>query len=342
MPEIAHEPLPAACIPSNSSPRRLRAVFIVVVPFRPLLRPHRRLARDGKRGACRRCVSKPPDPASGGFRGRRADRHSGALGQNVVVENKPGAGGMLATRDVLSQPSDGYTLLLCTHFESINTVLYRNPLYALRDVAPISLIAKYYYGLALSNAIPATTFEQFVAYAKAHPGEVGYISIGIGSAQEILARQLERLTGMSMNRIPYRGGPQVMQDLLSGIVHFYVAPTLQVLPQYESQHLKILAVSSPQRLDVAPEIPTLVEKGIDFVRYGWLGICARAGTPPPIMELLHRNVVAIVAMPEYQAMITKAGSIPISSSPAELADVLSQTVDDVAATIREFGMQQDQ
>jgi tripartite-type tricarboxylate transporter receptor subunit TctC len=271
-----------------------------------------------------------------------AERLGARLGQNVVVENKPGAGGMLATRDVLSQPSDGYTLLLCTHFESINTVLYRNPQYALRDIAPISLVAKYYYGLALSNAIPAATFEQFVAYAKAHPGEIGYISIGSGSAQEIMARQLERLTGMSMNRIPYRGGPQVMQDLISGIVHFYVAPTLAVLPQYESRQLKILAVSSPQRLDVAPEIPTLREKGIDFVRYGWLGVCARAGTPPPIIELLNRNIVAIVATPEYQALIEKAGSLPIASSPAELAGVLTQTVDDVAATIREFGMQQDQ
>jgi tripartite-type tricarboxylate transporter receptor subunit TctC len=271
-----------------------------------------------------------------------AEKLGARLGQNVVVENKPGAGGMLATRDVLSQPSDGYTLLLCTHFESINTVLYRNPQYALRDIAPISLVAKYYYGLALSNAVPAATFEQFVAYAKAHPGEVGYISIGSGSAQEIMARQLERLTGMSMNRIPYRGGPQVMQDLISGIVHFYVAPTLAVLPQYESRQLKILAVSSPQRLDVAPEIPTLREKGIDFVRYGWLGVCARAGTPLPIIELLNRNIVAIVATPEYQALIEKAGSLPIASSPAELAGVLTQTVDDVAATIREFGMQQDQ
>jgi tripartite-type tricarboxylate transporter receptor subunit TctC len=271
-----------------------------------------------------------------------AEKLGARLGQNVVVENKPGAGGMLATRDVLSQPSDGYTLLLCTHFESINTVLYRNPQYALRDIAPISLVAKYYYGLALSNAVPAATFEQFVAYAKAHPGEVGYISIGSGSAQEIMAHQLERLAGMSMNRIPYRGGPQVMQDLISGIVHFYVAPTLAVLPQYESRQLKILAVSSPQRLDVAPEIPTLREKGIDFVRYGWLGVCARAGTPPPIIELLNRNIVAIVATPEYQALIEKAGSLPIASSPAELAGVLTQTVDDVAATIREFGMQQDQ
>jgi tripartite-type tricarboxylate transporter receptor subunit TctC len=271
-----------------------------------------------------------------------AEKLGARLGQNVVVENKPGAGGMLATRDVLSQPSDGYTLLLCTHFESINTVLYRNPQYALRDIAPISLVAKYYYGLALSNAVPAATFEQFVAYAKAHPGEVGYISIGSGSAQEIMAHQLERLAGMSMNRIPYRGGPQVMQDLISGIVHFYVAPTLAVLPQYESRQLKILAVSSPQRLDVAPEIPTLRENGIDFVRYGWLGVCARAGTPLPIIELLNRNIVAIVATPEYQALIEKAGSLPIASSPAELAGVLTQTVDDVAATIREFGMQQDQ
>jgi tripartite-type tricarboxylate transporter receptor subunit TctC len=271
-----------------------------------------------------------------------AEKLGSRLGQNVVVENKPGAGGMLATRDVLSQPSDGYTLLLCTHFESINTVLYRNPQYALRDLAPISLVAKYYYGLALSNAIPAGTFEEFVAYAKAHPGEVGYISIGIGSAQEIMARQLERLAGMSMNRIPYRGGPQVMQDLISGIVHFYVAPTLAVLPQYESRQLKILAVSSPQRLDVAPEIPTLSEKGIDFVRYGWLGVCARAGTPPAIIELLNRNIVAIVATPEYQALIKNAGSIPISSSPKELSDGIAQTVDDVASTIREFGMQQDQ
>jgi tripartite-type tricarboxylate transporter receptor subunit TctC len=271
-----------------------------------------------------------------------ADKLGSRLGQNVVVENKPGAGGMLATRDVLSQPSDGYTLLLCTHFESINTVLYRNPQYALRDLAPISLIAKYYYGLGLSNTIPAKTFEEFIAYAKAHPGEVGYISIGIGSAQEIMARQLERLAGIKMNRIPYRGGPQVMQDLLSGIVHFYVAPTLQVLPQYESRQLKVLAVSSPQRLDVAPDIPTLAEKGIDFVRFGWLGICARAGTPQPIIELLNRNISEIVATPEYRDLIEKSGSLPVASSPAELSGVLTQTVDDVAATIREFGMQQDQ
>ena len=119
------------------------------------------------------------------------------------------------------------------------------------DLAPISLIAKYYYGLALANAIPADSFEDFVRYAKARPGEVSYATIGAGSAQEILARQLEKLAGISMNRIPFRGGPQVVQELVAGRVHFYVSPTLAIMQQYRSKLLKIIAVSSPQRLESA-------------------------------------------------------------------------------------------
>ena len=179
-------------------------------------------------------------------------------------------------------------------------------------------------------------------YAKARPGEVSYATIGAGSAQEILARQLEKLAGISMNRIPFRGGPQVVQELVAGRVHFYVSPTLAVMQQYESKLLKIIAVSSPQRLKSAPEIPTLNEKGMNFVRFGWLGICAGAGTPQPIIDLLNRHIAAIVGSPEYRALIEKAGSLPVSSTPEELRQVITQTLDDVAASIREFGMQQEQ
>jgi tripartite-type tricarboxylate transporter receptor subunit TctC len=170
---------------------------------------------------------------------------------------------------------------------------------------------------------------------------VSYITIGSGSAQEILAHQLERLAGISLNRIPYRGGPQVMQDLVSGRVHLYVSPALGVLPQYQSKDIKILGVSSPQRLTILPEVPTFAEQGIDFKRFGWLGVCAAAGTPQPIIDLLNRHIATIVASPDYQTLIETAGSIPASSSPAEVNDVLKQTVDDVAATIREYGMQQE-
>jgi tripartite-type tricarboxylate transporter receptor subunit TctC len=271
-----------------------------------------------------------------------ADKLGTALGQRVIVENKPAAAGMMATRDVLAQPKDGYNLLLCTHFESINVAAYKNVQFRLEDLAPIALISKYYYGLTLSNSVPAADLQSFIAYAKAHPGQINYASIGTGSAQELFARQLEVLTGIKMNRIPFRTGPQVMQELIPGRVQFYVSPMLSVLPLHENKELKVLAISSPERLKSAPQIPTLRENGIDFVRFGWLGICAAAGTPRPIVDLLNRHIAAIVAAPDYQTVTERAGSIPVSSTPEELRQIIFETREQVAATIQEFGLQQEQ
>jgi tripartite-type tricarboxylate transporter receptor subunit TctC len=264
-----------------------------------------------------------------------AEKLGERLGQRVVVENKPAAAGMLATRDVLSQPKDGYNLLLCTHFDAINTAVYKDAGYRLSEIAPVSLIAKYYYGLALSPVIPARDFASFIEYAKARPGEVSYAVIGAGSAQEILARQLGKLAGITMNRIPFRGGPQVVQELVAGRVDFYVAPTLAVMPQYESGQLKLLAVTAPARLENAPQIPTLNEVGIDYVRFGWLGICAAEGTPQPIIDRLNRDIVSVVAAADYKNMIETAGSIAVSSTPAQLREVINRTRDDAAATVEE-------
>jgi tripartite-type tricarboxylate transporter receptor subunit TctC len=271
-----------------------------------------------------------------------ADKLGAALGQPVVVENKPAAGGIVATRDVIAQPADGYTLLLCTHFEAINNAVYRNVGFRLSDLAPISLIAKYYYALALSNAVPATDFKSFVTYAKAHPGEVTYATVGTGSAQEVIARQIEQATGVTMNRIPFRGGIQVVQELIAGRIGFYVSPTLAILPQYQAKQLKILAMTSPERVPGLPEVPTLKEYGISFDRFGWLGICAPAGTPEQVIETLHDKIVPIVASADYRALVDKAGTIAVSSTPEELRAVMNKTLEDVAASVKEFGMQQDQ
>jgi tripartite-type tricarboxylate transporter receptor subunit TctC len=270
-----------------------------------------------------------------------ADRLGQSLRQSVVVENKPAAGGIVATRDVLAQPRDGYTLLLCTHFDATNTAVYRDAGYKIGDIAPISLIAKYYYGLALSNAIAANDFKSFVAYAKAHPGQVTYATVGAASAQEIMARQLGKLTGVTMNRIPFRGGLQVVQELLAGRVDLYPSPTLAIMSQYRAKQLKILATTSPQRLRTLPEIPTLREDGFDFVRFGWLGVCAGAGTPQPIIQTLNAHIVPIVKSLDYRALIENAGSIAQSSSPAELGAIMQKTVDEVTPAIKEFGLQQD-
>jgi len=271
-----------------------------------------------------------------------ADKLGELLGQRVVVENKPAAAGMMATRDVLGQPRDGYNLLLCTHFESINTAVYRNVQFKLADLAPISLISKYYYGIALSNVVPATNLNSFVQYAKVHPGEISYGTIGAGSAQEIFARQLERLTGITMNRVPYRGAAPALQDLIPGRVQFFVSPMNSLIPFANEKQLKILGVSSPDRLKAAPAVPTLKEQGVDFIRFGWLGICAAAGTPQEIIHLLNRHVATIVASPDYRMVTERAGSIPASSTPDELRTVIDQTRAEVEATIQEFGLQQDQ
>jgi tripartite-type tricarboxylate transporter receptor subunit TctC len=270
-----------------------------------------------------------------------ADKLSAALGQRVIVENKPGAAGMLAAKDVLAQAKDGHHLLLCTHFEPINTVLYKTVPYKLSDFAPISLITKYYYGLAVANATPADTFEQFVDYAKARPGVLNYATVGAGSAQEILARQLERLVNITMNKIPFRGGPQIAQELIAGRIDLYIAPTLAVVAPHQSKQLKIIAVSSPDRLASLPSVPTLRERGVDFVRFGWLGICAGSGTPQAVIDLLHRHITTIVATDEYRTIIESGGQLAVSSTPDDLALIMAQTVDSVSATIAEFGLQQD-
>jgi tripartite-type tricarboxylate transporter receptor subunit TctC len=129
--------------------------------------------------------------------------------------------------------------------------------------------------------------------------------------------------------------------MLAQRVDFYVSPTLAVVPPYENKQLRLLAVSSRERLERLPQVPTLKESGIDYVRFGWLGICAGEGTPQPIVELLNSRIAAIVATPEYKTMIENAGSIAISSTPAELRRVIHQTLDEVAATIQEFGLQQE-
>ncbi len=270
-----------------------------------------------------------------------AEKMGASLGQRVVVENKPGAGGQIATLDVLAKPRDGYNLLLCTHFESINLALYRNAAYKLLDIAPISQISRYYYGVAVAHDVPAQTWEAFIAYARANPGKLYYGSVGRGSAQEILALELGKLTGIQLTGVAYKGAAQMMPDLLAGRVHLFVSPTLSVMPHYRSGKLRIVAVSSPERLAAAPEIPTVSEKGLPFVRFGWLGICAAAGTPQSVIASLNRHIAQAVEAPDYRSLIEKAGSIPLSSTPEELARILVETYEQTAATVREFGLQQD-
>ncbi len=187
---------------------------------------------------------------------------SAQLGQKVYVENKPGAGGMIALNDVLAQPRDGYNLSFCTYFDAINTLLYQNVSYKLADIAPITMVSKYYYLMALAKSVPVDTFDQFVGYAKAHPGEILYGTVGAGSTQELVAHELEKSAGIQMTKVPFKGANEITQEMLAGRVHFQVGPPIAVGPYYKSGQLKVLATTSPQRLKSFPEVPTLTELGL--------------------------------------------------------------------------------
>ncbi len=279
-----------------------------------------------------------------------ADKLGALLGQRVIVENKPAAAGMLATRDVRAQPRDGYNLLLCTHFESINRAVYRNAQFELSDLAPISLISKYYYGLALSNAVPATDLKGFIAYRQgaSRRDQLRHHRVLAPGVQEIFARQLERLAGIhTMNRVPYRGGAQAMQDLLPGRLQFFVSPMLSIIPLANDGKLRSLGVSSTEQglLRPHPTCRHCASRASISVRFGWLGICAAALAAAatdyrPVAQATRCDDRRLARLPRRDR--SAPARSPPPRAPRSCARSSCRPALMSKLTIQEFGLQQEQ
>ena len=268
-----------------------------------------------------------------------ADRLAAALGRPVIVENKPGAGATLAANDVMSRGRDGYDLLVCTYFDAVNTLFYKSLHYKLDDLVGITLIARYGYAVAVANSLPVTTFPELIAYARQHPGEVNYGHLGVASTQNLIAKRLEKLAGVQMTAIPYKGSTEATQEIIAGRNHIYIGPPIGVIPVYQAKQLKVVAVTGNERLASIPEVPTLKESGIPLVAYAWLGICAGAGVPQSVVELLNKRIRAIVDSPEYRMLVERSGSVAVSSTPDEFHRVIEETAADAAPTVRELGIE---
>jgi tripartite-type tricarboxylate transporter receptor subunit TctC len=263
-----------------------------------------------------------------------------ATGQSVIVENKTGAAGMIALADVLAQPRDGHTLLLCSYIDAINPLLYKKVAYKLDDIAPVSLVQKAYYAFTISNALPVNDLKGFIAHAKTKPGALNYGKVGSGSVTELLARQLEKVAGISMTGVTFRGTGPAVQEIAAERLDFMVGPLAVTIPLHQAKKVKIIGMTSPERLPVAPDVPTLREQGTEIVNYGWWGVCAASGTPKPILEVLNKHVAAAVASGEFKSVIEKTGVIPVSSSVDEFAAIIAETAKEAAVMIRELGIEQ--
>jgi tripartite-type tricarboxylate transporter receptor subunit TctC len=270
-----------------------------------------------------------------------AERLSQSLGTSVVAENKPGAGGMLATQELISQPADGYTLSICTYFDPVNTLLYRKARYKVSDIAPVSLIGTYDYVLAVANSVPADTLSKLVEISKANPDKFNYGHIGIGSPANLIFKQLEKRTGIEMTAVPFKGSAPAMQEVLAGRLDLYIVPPIGAVQAYETRQIKVLAVTGKSRLPVMPQVATLQELGIPLVLFAFVGVCAATGTPANIIERLNGLVREAVATPQYEHLMDTLGSVPIASSPEELQALIDSAVRDTAPIVDEFKLQMD-
>jgi tripartite-type tricarboxylate transporter receptor subunit TctC len=263
-----------------------------------------------------------------------------SLGQPVVVENKTGAAGMIALNDMLAQPRDGHTLLLCSYIDPLNTLIYKKVAYKIDDIVPVSLVQKAYYAFAIANALPANDLKGFIAHAKANPGKLNYGRVGIGSVTEILAKQLEKVAGIKMTGVPYKGTGPALQEMVAGRLDFMVGPLFNTMPLYDGKKLKVVGTTGPERVAQYPQIPTLKEQGVEIVNYGWWGVCAADGVPRPVIEQLSKHVAEAVASKEFHAGMAKSGVIPTPSTPEEFAKVMAETTKEFATMIKELGIPQ--
>lgn len=271
-----------------------------------------------------------------------ADKLSESLGRPVIVENKPGAGGMVAAIDVFRKTeSQGYDLLVCTYNDAVNTVLYKSAKYTLSDIQPISLISRFSYPIAVAKSLPVSNIHELVDYAQRHPGEVNYGILGPGSTQVLIEKRLQLQTGISMFEIPYKGTTEAMQELLSGRIQVFVGPPIGLYPFYKAGQVKIIASTGESRLPSMPEVPTLTEEGIPLVAGAWLGICAAKGTPVSVVDLLNRKIGEVTRLPAYKELTEKTGTIPASSTPEQLGKIISDSANENVEIIRRFNLQAD-
>jgi tripartite-type tricarboxylate transporter receptor subunit TctC len=269
-----------------------------------------------------------------------ADKMQKAWGQSVVVENKTGAAGMIAMNEMLGQPRDGHTLLLCSYLDASNTLLYKSVAYKIGDIAPVSLVSKAFYAFTVPTALPVKSMQEFIAYARERPGKLNYGKVGAGSVTELLARQLEKVAGISMVGVPFKGTGPALQEVIAGRLELTVSPLALALPQHEAGTVRILGLTSVARLPVAPKVPTLTEQGVPIANYGWWGMCAAAGTPRPVIDKINGMVAAIVGSPDYRSVMEKGGTVAVASRPEEMAAAIAETVKDFEGLIKMLGMKQ--
>ena len=281
-------------------------------------------------------VTYPPGGGADTIARLLAPRVGEALGQPMIVENRPGAGGTIGAGEVARAAPDGMTLMLDASSYAVNPSLYpKLPYDARRAFAPLSLLVLFPNMLVVNPAFPARSVQELVAAAKAQPGKIAYASSGNGSAQHLAAELFRQGAGLDMVHIPYKGGGPALQDVIGGQVPVFFANMASGLPHVKSGRLRALAVTGAKRSSAAPELPTVAESGVPgYEVYEWNAVFAPAGTPAAIVERLHMEFAKALAHPEARDRIGSLGGEIAALAPAETERWLAAQLDKWAQVVR--------
>jgi tripartite-type tricarboxylate transporter receptor subunit TctC len=243
------------------------------------------------------------------------------LGQQFYVENRGGAGNTLGIESVVRSPADGYTLLLGAGTIAINHLVYKNlPYDVLRDLTPVTQMVSVPNVLVVHPSQPMNTLADYIAAAKAKPGQINYGSAGVGSNLHLAMELLKVRTGIEVTHVPYKGVGPAMQDTLAGHIMSMVSNVASAKPHVDKGSLRALAVTSLKRTPALPDVPSMSEAGIeDYEVLNWFGLFAPAGTPQPIVDRLQTEAAAMFADPETNRRIAGEGAEPVASKPADFA-----------------------
>ena len=289
-------------------------------------------------------VAFPPGGATDVYARIVQARFSEALGQNIVIENRAGAGGMIGADLVAKAPPDGNTLLIGNIAAlAMNVGVYaKMPYDPAKDFAPVLRTVDVSYALVVHPGVPAKNVQEFIAYAKANPGKLSYGSAGSGSAPHLATELLKQRAGIDILHVPYKGGGPMVADLLGGQIQVGIGDQANLMPQVKAGKLRVLAVGSLRRSPNYPEVPTIAESGLPGFEAGaWQGLAAPAGTPPDVVKRLNETLVKVMQMPDVKERLLGAGLEPLGGSPEEFAQFIKSEIAKWSKVAKEVGARAD-
>jgi tripartite-type tricarboxylate transporter receptor subunit TctC len=264
------------------------------------------------------------------------------LGQQFVIENRPGAGSNIGTEAVVRAAPDGYTLGLFGAPSAINATLYDKLNFNfVRDIAPVAPIVRFPYIMVVNPSVPAKTLPEFIAYAKANPSKINMASPGSGSTPHVNGELFKMMTGTNMVHVPYRSAAAVMTDLLSGQVQLYFGTTASSLEYVRTGKLRALAVTIERRLDALPDIPAVAEFVPGYEASGWFGVGAPRDTPVEIIDKLNKEIHAGVADPKMKARLADLGGIALTASPSDFGKLIVEETEKWGKVVKLSGAKLD-